>query len=91
MSFFVTKKEKDDEDAGEDAATGSSSTSSSSAREAGSSWFSVDMSSMQGALQAGGWRSPAFLIYMEKVELEADAVLEAHSEDSEDELDEFGF
>lgn len=53
MSFFATKKEKDDEDAGEDAATSSSSASSSSARDPSSSWFGVDMSSMQSALQAG--------------------------------------
>lgn len=59
MSFFGTKKEKDDEDVGDNAATGSSfasssSSSSSSAREASSSsWFGVDMSSMQSALQAG--------------------------------------
>ena len=35
-------------------------------------------------LRAGEWRSPAFLSYMDKMELECGAALEAHLEDSSD-------
>ena len=35
-------------------------------------------------LRAGGWRSAGFLAYLDLVELEAEAVLEAHLEADED-------
>ena len=44
MSFFASKKEKDDEDA---------ASSSSAEQMSSASWFGVDMSGMQSALQAG--------------------------------------
>ena len=39
-------------------------------------------------LQAGEWRSPAFLAYLDVHEVEAEAVLEAHLQDSESEGEE---
>ena len=48
MSFFASKKEKDDEDAVDEDISSSSAEQMSSA-----SWFGVDMSGMQSALQAG--------------------------------------
>ena len=36
-------------------------------------------------LEAGEWRSPAFLSYLDLHTLERDAVIEAHVEDSDDE------
>ena len=39
---------------------------------------------MKTILDAGEWSSPAFLAYLEKEELEAEVVLQAHLDDSED-------
>ena len=39
-------------------------------------------SSLVEILQAGEWRSPAFLTYLDKAQLETDAVIEAHLAES---------
>lgn len=37
-------------------------------------------------LAAGEWRSPAFLAYIDQNRLETDVVVEAHQDESDDEL-----